>query len=65
MKKIVFLVAAIVFVVSSTIVYLLMPKPKSYIGQNPTIINVEIIGEVLLPGKYQVLENKTLQDLIN
>lgn len=65
MKKIVFLIGGIVFIISSTVIYLLMPKPQQYISQKPVIINVEITGEVLLPGKYQVLESKTLQDLIN
>lgn len=65
MKKLVFLVGAIVFIVISTIIFVSMPKPKHHQKVNPNLFYVEIQGEVNMPGKYQVIENTTLQELID
>lgn len=65
MKKIIIPGGVVVFLVISAVIFLDRPKPIIYQNSDPKIFTVEIYGEVNFPGKYQVLEHSTLNDLIN
>lgn len=65
MKRYIILIGVIVFLINSAIIFVLRPKKNSYTFNDPNLINVEIYGDINFPGKYQVLENTTLNDLIN
>ncbi|MGI6771318.1 MAG: ComEA family DNA-binding protein [Acholeplasmataceae bacterium] len=65
MKRYIIPIGIIIFIINSTIIYILRPKSNTYHYSSPQIITVEIYGEIYFPGKYQILENSTLDDLIN
>lgn len=65
MKKIIIAGGIITFIIVSTIIFITKPSPKHYQESIPRYINVEVYGEVVYAGKYQVLEGTTLYELIN
>ncbi|MGI6781866.1 MAG: helix-hairpin-helix domain-containing protein [Acholeplasmataceae bacterium] len=65
MKRLIIPIGVIIFLVVSVGIFISKPKKETYTHQTPKIIVVEIYGEVNFPGKYQVLENMTLNDLIS
>lgn len=65
MRKVIIGAGIAVFIIISTLIFLARPKPKYYQSDVPKLITVEIYGEINFPGKYQVLENSTLKELID
>lgn len=64
MKKAIIIAGVLLFIVVSSVIYLKRPQPKHHKAPEFSLIDVEIQGEVVFPGKYRVLEGTTLGELV-
>lgn len=64
-KKIFYGSLLAMFLLCSLIIFL--TGPKHVLAKQPQLklVNVEITGEVLFPGKYRLVEGSTINDLVN
>lgn len=64
MNKKVIIVMVILFMIASLIVVLKEPKVVNVSANKLDLIEVEISGEVVFPGKYQILQGANLGTLV-
>lgn len=64
MNKKVIIVMVILFMIASLIVVLKEPKVVNVSANKLDLIEVEISGEVIFPGKYQILQGANLGTLV-